>query len=101
MPCPSFAWTSAGRVNIRKASHRTDEGPLDAECDCATCARFSRGYLRHLFVAGDILGLRLISLHNVRYLLRIGELARAAILAQNFDRWSREWLRRYHAKEDA
>jgi queuine tRNA-ribosyltransferase len=95
------AWTSAGRVNIRKASHRTDERPLDAECDCATCARFSRGYLRHLFVAGDILGLRLISLHNVRYLLRIGELARAAILAQSFDRWSREWLRRHHAKEEA
>ena len=95
------AWTSVGRINIRKASHRTDERPLDPECDCATCARFSRGYLRHLFVAGDILGLRLASLHNVRYLLRIGELARAAILAQNFDCWSREWLRRYHAKEDA
>jgi queuine tRNA-ribosyltransferase len=95
------AWTSAGRVNIRKASNRTDERPLDAQCDCATCARFSRGYLRHLFVAGDILGLRLISLHNVRYLLRIGELARAAILARNFDRWSHEWLRCYHAKEEA
>ncbi len=95
------AWTSAGRVNIRKASHRTDERPLDAECDCATCARFSRAYLRHLFVASDILGLRLISLHNVRFLLRIGELARAAILARNFDGWSREWLRRYHAKEEA
>jgi queuine tRNA-ribosyltransferase len=95
------AWTSAGRVNIRKAAHRTDERPLDAECDCATCARFSRAYLRHLFVVGDILGLRLISLHNVRFLLRIGELARAAILARSFDRWSREWLRRYHAKEEA
>ncbi len=95
------AWTSAGRVNIRKASHRTDERPLDPECDCATCARFSRGYLRHLFVAGDILGLRLVSLHNVRYLIRVGELARAAILVQNFDRWSREWLRSYHAKEEA
>ncbi len=95
------AWTSTGRVNIRKASHRTDDAPLDAGCDCATCARFSRGYLRHLFVAGDILGLRLISLHNVRYLLRIGEQAREAILTQRFDRWSREWLQRYHAKEDA
>jgi queuine tRNA-ribosyltransferase len=95
------AWTSGGRVNIRKASHRTDEGPLDPGCDCATCARFSRGYLRHLFVAGDILGLRLVSLHNVRFLLSVTEQARAAILAQDFDRWSREWLRRYHAKGDA
>lgn len=95
------AWTWRGRVNIRKASHRTDERPLDAACDCATCARFSRGYLRHLFVAGDILGLRLVSLHNVRFLLRIGEQARAAILAEDFERWSREWLRGYHAREDA
>jgi queuine tRNA-ribosyltransferase len=95
------AWTSGGRVNIRKASHRTDERPLDSACDCATCARFSRAYLRHLFVAGDILGLRLVSLHNVRFLLSVGEQARAAIQAQDFDRWSREWLRRYHAKEDA
>lgn len=95
------AWTSGGRVNIRKASHRTDERPLDAACDCATCARFSRAYLRHLFVAGDILGLRLVSLHNVRFLLSLGERARGAILAQDFDRWSRDWLRRYHAKEDA
>lgn len=95
------AWTSGGRVNIRKASHRTDERPLDPACDCATCARFSRSYLRHLFVAGDILGLRLVSLHNVRFLLSLGEQARAAILAQDFDRWGRAWLRRYHAKGDA
>jgi queuine tRNA-ribosyltransferase len=95
------AWTSRGRVNIRKAAHRTAEEPLDPDCDCATCGRFSRAYLRHLFVAGDMLGLRLVSLHNVRFLLRIGELARAAILAGEFDRWSREWLERYHAPEDA
>ncbi|HEX7024652.1 MAG TPA: tRNA guanosine(34) transglycosylase Tgt [Gemmatimonadales bacterium] len=95
------AWTSRGRVNIRKAAHRTAEEPLDPDCDCATCGRFSRAYLRHLFVAGEMLGLRLVSLHNVRFLLRIGELARAAILAGEFDRWSREWLERYHAPEDA
>jgi len=95
------AWTSVGRVNIRKAEHRTADQPLDPACDCSTCARFSRGYLRHLFVAGEMLGLRLVSLHNVRFLIRIGELARAAILAGAFDGWSREWLRRYHAREDA
>ncbi len=95
------AWTSVGRVNIRKATHRTADEPLDPACDCATCSRFSRGYLRHLFVAGEMLGLRLMSLHNVRFLIRIGELARSAILAGEFTRWSREWLRRSHAREDA
>ncbi len=95
------AWTSAGRVNIRKAEHRTAEQPLDPACDCATCARFSRGYLRHLFVAEEMLGLRLVSLHNIRFLLRVTEQARRAILTGDFDRWSREWLRRYHGREDA
>ena len=95
------AWTSVGRVNIRKAVHRTADEPLDPACDCATCSRFSRGYLRHLFVAGEMLGLRLVSLHNVRFLIRIGERARSAILAGDFDRWSREWLRLYHARGDA
>jgi queuine tRNA-ribosyltransferase len=95
------AWTSVGRVNIRKATHRTADEPLDPACDCATCSRFSRGYLRHLFVAGEMLGLRLVSLHNVRFLIRIGERARTAILAGEFDRWSREWLRQYHARGDA
>jgi queuine tRNA-ribosyltransferase len=93
------AWTSSGRLNIRKASHRTDELPLDPQCDCATCSRFSRGYLRHLFVAGEMLGLRLVSLHNVRFLIRLGEEARRTILTGEFDRWSREWLRRYHGRE--
>ena len=93
------AWTSTGRLNIRKAAHRTDELPLDPLCDCATCSRFSRGYLRHLFVAGEMLGLRLVSLHNVRFLIRLGEEARRTILAGDFDRWSREWLRRYHGRE--
>ena len=94
------AWTSRGRVNIRKAEHRTAEQPLDARCDCATCARFSRGYLRQLFVAEEMLGLRLVSLHNVRFLIRITQQARAAILAGEFDRWSRDWLRSYHGQED-
>jgi queuine tRNA-ribosyltransferase len=90
------AWTMSGRVNIRKASHRLDAAPLDPDCDCATCARFSRGYLRHLFMAEEMLGLRLVSLHNIRFLLRIGEQARAALLAGTFDHWRREWTARYH-----
>ncbi|MGH7559766.1 MAG: tRNA guanosine(34) transglycosylase Tgt [Gemmatimonadales bacterium] len=95
------AWTADGRVNIRKAAHRTDERPLEDGCDCATCARFSRGYLRHLFVAEEILGLRLVSLHNVRFLLRLAGAARATILSGEFDSWSRGWLRRYHGRDCA
>jgi queuine tRNA-ribosyltransferase len=88
-------------VNIRKAAHRNAEGPLDADCDCATCARFSRGYLRHLFVAEEMLGLRLVSLHNLRFLIRLAEQARRAILDGEFHRWSRSWLERYTGREDS
>lgn len=90
------AWSMAGRVNVRNASNRFSEGPLDPECDCPTCQRFSRGYLRHLFTADEILGLRLVSLHNVRFLIRIGEMARAAVLERRFAGWRAEWLAQYH-----
>src|SRR5438045_496573 len=65
------AYTPEGTVNIRNAAYRTDDRPLDESCDCETCTTYSRGYLRHLFAAGELLGLRLLSLHNVRYLIRL------------------------------
>jgi queuine tRNA-ribosyltransferase len=92
------AWTSTGKVNIRAAPHRLSEAPLDADCDCETCQRFSRGYLRHLFMAEEMLGLRLISIHNIRFLIRLGEQARVAILEGRFDRFRHDWLERYHPR---
>ena len=84
-------------MNIR-AARSSERQPLDPACDCETCRTFSRGYLRHLFVAEEMLGLRLVSIHNVRFLIRLGEQARAEILGGTFDRWSREWLQRYHTR---
>jgi queuine tRNA-ribosyltransferase len=93
------AWTRAGQVQVKAARYKLDDGPLDAECDCETCTRFSRGYLRHLFVAGEQLGQRLVSLHNIRFLIQLAETARARILAGTFDAWAAEWRSRWHAKE--
>jgi queuine tRNA-ribosyltransferase len=90
------AWTADGKVNIRAAALRLSDAPLDHSCDCETCRRFSRGYLRHLFMAEEMLGLRLVSIHNIRFLIRLGEQARAEILRGTFDRWRQEWLERYH-----
>jgi queuine tRNA-ribosyltransferase len=90
------AWTMAGRVNVRKAVNRLADRPLDPTCDCETCRRFSRAYLRHLFVAEEILGLRLVSLHNIRFLVRTAEQARSAIVEGRFDQWRADWLARYH-----
>jgi queuine tRNA-ribosyltransferase len=89
------AFTPDGPVNIRNAEHREDPRPLDETCDCETCTTFSRGYLRHLFVAEELLGLRLLSLHNVRFLIRLAGEMRAAIRTGHFARWAGDWRRRY------
>ena len=91
------AFTPEGRLNIRNAAYRTDDGALDPSCDCETCTTYSRGYLRHLFVAGELLGLRLLSLHNVRYLIRLAAEMRAAIQrgGDAFATWAEDWRRRY------
>jgi queuine tRNA-ribosyltransferase len=93
------AFTPDGPLNIRNAGFRADAGPLDADCDCETCTTFSRGYLRHLFVAGELLGLRLLSLHNVRFLIRLADAMRAAIGRNEFSRWAADWRHRYLNQE--
>lgn len=91
-------FTRDGRLNIKRAEFRADRRPLDPECTCPACARFSRGYLRHLFLADEILGLRLLSLHNVHFLVLLMREARTAILDGSFDSWSQSWLQRYHSR---
>jgi queuine tRNA-ribosyltransferase len=93
------AWLPTGRVNVRGAALKGATGPLDPECDCETCTTYTRGYLRHLFVVEDMLGLRLVSIHNIRFLVRLAEAARARILDGTFGGWSREWLQRYESPE--
>ena len=93
------AFTSAGRINIKRAEYRNDPRPLDENCDCAACERFSRAYVRHLFVSDEILGLRLLSLHNVHFLLALARGAREAIAHGELDAWSSEALSRYKQEE--
>ena len=94
------AWLPTGRLNVRSAALRDSAAPLDPTCDCETCTTYPRGYLRHLFVVEDILGLRLISIHNIRFLVRLGEQARSHILAGTFDGWSRDWLHCHYGRGD-
>jgi queuine tRNA-ribosyltransferase len=94
------AWLPNGRINVRGARLKGSTEPLDPTCDCETCTTYPRGYLRHLFMVEDMLGLRLVSIHNIRFLVRLGEQARAHILNGTFDGWSRQWLSRHYARED-
>jgi len=71
--------TRGGRLNLRNRQFLDDAGPPEESCDCYTCARFTRAYLRHLFMAGEILGHRLASIHNLRMLVRLVDQIRDAI----------------------
>ena len=89
-----------GDFSIRRREWATDPRPIDPGCDCPTCSRYSRGYLRHLFVTKELLGGRLLSLHNLRYTLRLLEDARAAISSGTFEGWSQAVLTRRAASLD-
>jgi queuine tRNA-ribosyltransferase len=91
-------FTSDGRLNIKRAEYRLDQRPLDDPCACSCCRRFTRAYLRHLFLADEMLGLRLLSLHNVHFLVALMREARDAIREGTFDGWSQRWLDRYHSR---
>lgn len=80
----AFAFHDAGFVRIRNSCHKTDPRPLADGCDCYTCVHFSRGYLRHLFLAGEMLGPMLVSLHNIAYYQRLMRRIRESIAAGTF-----------------
>jgi queuine tRNA-ribosyltransferase len=94
-------FTDAGRVNIRNARFREDPGPPDAACDCHACTRSSMAYLHHLFRNDELLGYRLASLHNIRYLIRLTERMRHAIEMGSFPEFAAELISRYKGVDEA
>jgi len=78
-------WTTSGRLNLRNAVHARDDGPIDAACPCPTCARWSRGYLRHLLSMGEPTAWRLLSIHNLTYVLGLMDQARTAVAEGRLD----------------
>jgi queuine tRNA-ribosyltransferase len=96
------AYTSEGRLNLRSARFARDPRPLDDGCACPACARFSRAYIRHLVNQQELLGLRLLSLHNLRFLLELTAGARAAIEAGRLAAFKAEVLAKIAAgREEA
>jgi queuine tRNA-ribosyltransferase len=91
------AFTSGGQVNVKRAAFARDFRPLDPDCACECCRNYTRAYLRHLLVCGELLGHRLLSLHNVAFMVRLGRRAREAVLAGEFPSWSADWLERYRS----
>ena len=90
----AMAFTSTGKLHVRNLKYREDDRPLDEECDCPACQR-SRAYLRHLFVAGEMLGPILLSIHNITYYERLVRNARAAILAGRYQEFKQNTYARW------
>ena len=96
------AWTSVeGQVNLKAARFIRDRKPIDPECDCYACRGYDRAYIRHLCVSSELFGARLVSIHNIRFLVRLAEESRERIVNGTFQSWSRDWLERYRGSKEA
>jgi queuine tRNA-ribosyltransferase len=95
-------FTAQGKLVIKNARYRDDARPLEPDCRCAACAGgYSRAYLRHLYLAGELLVLRLLSHHNLHFYARLMRTAREAILAGGFAAWAEAQLRAFDKGQDA
>jgi len=92
-------FTSTGRLVVKNAIYAQDERPLDPECDCSTCRRFTRAYLRHLFAAGELLGMRLASVHAVHQMIGLARRAREAVQAGVFGAFRAQVVARFESGE--
>jgi queuine tRNA-ribosyltransferase len=93
------AFTSAGTLNLKNAKFTFDKGPIEQDCACPACREFTRGYIRHLIKAEEILGLRLITLHNLQFYLDLMKQARAEIEAGTFDEFRKNFVSNYKTRE--
>ena len=94
-------FTSRGRIDINNSRYRTDPDPVERECDCYTCVHFTAAYLRHLFKSRELLGLRLATLHNLRFITRLMEQMRAAIKAGQYQKFRQAFMECYRPTNEA
>ena len=91
--------TSQGKVVVRNANYQEDELHLDEECDCYACRNFSRAYIRHLLKANEMLGLRLTTIHNLRFLINLMDKIRTAIMNDSLMDFRNSFFNKYYGKE--
>ena len=89
------AFTKYGKINMKNAKYRDDFTPVDVGCDCECCKHYTKAYIRHLLVAEETLGQRLLSIHNLRFLVRIMEGIRISIKEDRFLEYKKEFLDTY------
>lgn len=94
-------FTTLGRANIRNARYRTQDAPIDPDCDCYTCRTFSAAYLHHLFKCEELLGYRLTTIHNLRFVLRLMDRMRQTIASGTFPHFKRQFQSNYKSVDEA
>ena len=92
-------FTSTGRLVVRNATYAHDERPLDPECTCSTCAQYTRAYLRHLFASGELLGMRLASVHAVHHMISLVRRARTAIVEGRYAEFRTRFLEQFASRD--
>lgn len=92
------AFTLDGKINLKNAKYKDDFTPIDAQCDCECCKNYTKAYVRHLIVAKETLGSRLLSIHNLRFLIHIMENIRVSIKEDRFLEYKDEFISRYTGK---
>ena len=94
------AFTRNGKINIKNNKYKEDFQPIDESCDCYTCKNFTRAYVRHLITANETNGGRLLSIHNIRFLIKMTEEIRTSIENGNFQEYKKEFINKYTKKEN-
>ena len=92
------AFTKDGKINIRNAKYREDFTPIEEDCDCYACKHFTKAYIRHLILVDESLGGRLLSIHNIRFLIKLTEDIRKAIEEDRFTSFKEQFIKRYTSK---
>ena len=92
------AFTHKGKVNIHNGAFAKDLSPVDEQCDCTTCRKYTRSYIRHLFNVDELLGLRLLAYHNVYFYVKLMERIRKAIQEDRFSEFQKEFLTKYQSE---
>ena len=93
------AFTRDGKINIKNAKYKEDFTPIEENCDCYACKHYTKAYIRHLIVANETFGQRLLSIHNIRFLIKLTEDLRIAIKEKKLLEYKEEFINRYCKNE--
>lgn len=94
------AFTRYGKINLRNAKFKEDFTPLESDCDCYACKNYTKAYIRHLIIANETFGARLLSIHNIRFLIKLTEELRESIRNNNILNYREDFIAKYQKNED-